>query len=112
MHYPERWGYMQFSKGNTNNTTFILPYSEEQKRYLWLIYYQEKLWHNAHHTYTDSLIAFDLKNAVEINGNNNVLKIEATEHQFMAFITDNKDGITWTINQEGLVKQLNTRTNE
>ncbi|HEY2583826.1 MAG TPA: carbohydrate-binding family 9-like protein [Mucilaginibacter sp.] len=112
MHYPERWGYLQFSKDNTNNTTFTLPYSEQQKRYLWLIYYQEKLWHNEHHVYTDSLTKFGLESVVKINGSNNTLQIEATEHQFMALITDEKDRITWEINQDGLVKQLNIRTNE
>ena len=112
MHYPERWGYLQFNKGNINNTTFTLPYSELQKRYLWLIYYQEKLWRNEHHVYIDSLEKFGLDKTVTINNEINVLKIEATQHQFMAFITDEKDKITWTINQEGLVKQLNTRTDE
>jgi hypothetical protein len=112
MHYPERWGYLQFSKGNINNTTFSMPYSELQKRYLWLIYYQEKLWFNEHHTYIAPLEKFSLTETVKINDKINSLKIEATEHQFMAFITDEKDKITWTINQDGLVKQLNIRSNE
>lgn len=111
MHYPERWGYLQFNKGNTN-TTFSLPYSELQKRYLWLIYYQEKLWHNEHHVYVGSLEKFGLTKTVKINDAMNDLQIEATGHQFMAFITDKKDNITWTINQDGLVKQLNTHSNE
>jgi hypothetical protein len=112
MHYPDRWGYLQFSKSNANNTPFALPYSEQQKQYLWLIYYKEKQWHKEHHAYSDSLKNLGLESTVNINGNMNTLRIEATEHQFMAFIRDEKDQITWEINQEGLVKQLNTRTNE
>ncbi|MFI5137445.1 MAG: carbohydrate-binding family 9-like protein [Sphingobacteriales bacterium] len=112
MHYPERWGYLQFSKGNTNNTLFNLPYSEQQKRYLWLIYYQERNWYNKHHAYNQSLSKFDLKNSVKVNGNLNDLKIEATAHQFMVFITDKKDNITWTINQEGLISQINPKLGE
>jgi len=109
MHYPERWGYLQFSKSNTNNTTFSVPYFELQKRYLWLIYYQENNWHNKHKAYTALLAKFGLKSVVNINGNHNTLKIEATGHQFMAFITDKKDNITWTINQEGLISQINAK---
>jgi hypothetical protein len=106
MHYPERWGYLQFSTGNTNNTTFNVPYFELQKRYLWLIYYQEMMWHNEHHAYTQSLEKFGLGDEVVINDNKNPLKIEATPHQFMAFIKDEKDNITWTINAEGLIGRL------
>ena len=110
--FPERWGYLQFSKSNTNNTTFNLPYSEQQKRYLWLVYYQEKLWHQEHHTYTQLLKDFNLDSKITINSKVNSLQIEATDHQFMALITDEKDKITWTINQDGLVSQLNTREDE
>jgi hypothetical protein len=109
MHYPERWGYLQFSKSNTNNTAFSLPYAEQQKRYLWLIYYQEELWHDEHHAYTQSLKDCGLDSKVTVNGQANNLQIEATTHQFMALITDEKDNITWTINQEGLIGRLNSR---
>jgi hypothetical protein len=110
MHYPEHWGYLQFNKGNAN--TFTMPYAEQQKRYLWLIYYQEKLWHKDHHAYVQSLESFGLSGNVTVNSNINNLQIEATDHQFMAFITDEKDKITWTINQDGLISQLNKKTDE
>ncbi len=108
MHQPERWGYLQFSKNNANNT-FNLPYSELQKIYLWLIYYQEKIWYKQHHTYTPVLKNFELKSNVTINNYVNALRLEATRHQFIAFVTDKNDKITWTINQEGLVRQLDTK---
>jgi hypothetical protein len=109
MHFPERWGYLQFSKGNTNNTTFTMPYSELQKRYLWLIYYDETKWHDEHGTYVQSLDAFELRNKITINNNTNILQIEATPHQFMALIKDEKENITWTINQEGLIGRIYTK---
>jgi hypothetical protein len=111
MHYPERWGYLQFSKNSANNT-FNLPYFELQKIYLWLIYYQEKLWFKQHHAYTPSLQNFELKGNVTINNNVNTLQIEATRHQFMAFIADKNDKITWTINQDGLVRQLDPKSGD
>ncbi len=109
MHYPERWGYLQFTK---TSATFNLPYAEEQKRYLWLIYYKEKQWYKNHDTYTNSLKSFDLDSAVTVNNKVNTLQIEATQHQFMALIIAKNDKITWTINQEGLVKQLTTKADE
>jgi len=112
MHCPERWGYLSFTKSNTNNTGFSLPYSELQKRYLWLVYYREKLWHRQHHAYTASLKAFGLGKQIMINQNRNALNVEATAHQFMAFIRDKKDIITWAINQEGLVRRYNLLSDE
>jgi hypothetical protein len=109
MHFPEHWGYLQFTKGNMNNSTFALPYFELQKRYLWLIYYQEKRWYDSNHTYTALLKKFDLDDKVTISNNINSLQIEATPHQFMAFIKDEKENITWTINQDGLIQKLSTQ---
>lgn len=40
MHYPERFGYLQFTR--KSDAVFTLSFSEEQKKYLWLIYYRQK----------------------------------------------------------------------
>ncbi len=109
MHFPERWGYLQFSKGNTNNTSFTLPYFEQQKRYLWLIYYHEKQWADEHNAYSALLKDFDLKSEVNINDKINTLQIEATAHQFIAFITDKTDNTIISINQDGLIQKLDSR---
>jgi len=112
MHFPERWGYLQFSKGNTNNTVFTLPYSEQQKRYLWLLYYHQKQWQQEHGTYATSIKKFGLKSKMNIGDKINTLQMEATAHQFVAFITDKTDNITWSINQEGLIGKLKSTPNE
>jgi hypothetical protein len=106
MHYPERWGYLVFNKDVTAKKTFVMPYAEEQKRYLWLVYYQEERWKNEHAGYEESFEKLRLKSNLTINGHPNTLQIEATKHQFMALITDESDNTTWTINQEGLVGRL------
>ena len=109
MHYPERWGYLQFTKANT---IFNLPYSEKQKQYLWLIYYHEKLWYKDHHVYQGALKNFGIDNKATIDSQVNTLQLEATGHQFMALITSDNDKITWTINQEGLISRLTTKADE
>jgi hypothetical protein len=112
MHYPERWGYLKFSKQANDNVAFELPYPEQQKRYLWLIYYQEQAWYRLHHAYEPSLATFELTDKVTINNHINNLQIEATPHQFMAIIKDENDQISWTINQEGLISRLNAKAHE
>lgn len=109
MHFPERWGYLQFSK-NTGNKSFVLPYAELQKQYLWLIYYRQMAWQKLHKAYAPTLTALDIGDNIVINKNNNSLQLEATPHQFIAFITDSRDHITWTINQEGLIRQIKLPT--
>jgi len=111
MHYPERWGYLQFTK-NGNNNTFSLPYAEQQKRYLWLVYYRETMWYDKHDEYLPALHQLGLRGKIWVNKNPNTLQLEATKHQFLALITYSKAKIVWTINQEGLVRQLIKRTHE
>ncbi len=112
MHYPERWGYLQFSRQTVNSVTFNLPYAELQKQYLWLIYYRQKQWLSEHHNYASSLHDLGINELISISKKNNTLKLEATKHQFMAWVTDTKTKVTYAINQEGLVKKLNTPTDE
>jgi hypothetical protein len=40
MHYPERWGYLQFTR--STNKPAVIPVSEQYKSYLWLIYHKER----------------------------------------------------------------------
>jgi len=104
MHYPERWGYLLFSE--RDDTKFEMPYSEQQKKYLWLVYYKQKQWFKDHHEYLSSLKDLGIENKVMVSGNTNELKLEATPHQFMAYIADANTNVTYTIDQDGLVQQL------
>jgi len=112
MHYPERWGYLQFSRLEVNSVTFNLPYAELQKQYLWLIYYRQKQWFKGHRSFALSLRDLGIDEPVTIGKKNNTLKLEGTDHQFMAWITDSESNVTYAINQEGLVRQLNIPTDE
>ena len=106
MHFPERWGYLQFSKNVTGKNAFVMPYTEDQKRYLWLIYYREHLYFRKHFTYALSLDKLGIDSNVVISGEANTLKLEATEHQFMGLIMDGSNNVTWAIDQQGAVNQL------
>lgn len=106
MHFPERWGYLVFSKGPAAEKPFVLPYAEKQRQYLWPIYYNEQRWREQHGSYQPSLDSFGLQNNVMIDGRPNKIQVEATPHQFMALITDTATNSTLTINQEGLIDVL------
>lgn len=105
MHYPERWGYLLFRDHEADDATFKMPYAEEQKKYLWLVYYKQKQWFKDHHQYCTSLNNLGVENKVTITGYTNELKLEATAHQFIAYIADSKTKATYKIDQEGLVQQ-------
>ncbi|HZX58606.1 MAG TPA: carbohydrate-binding family 9-like protein, partial [Mucilaginibacter sp.] len=112
MHYPERWGYLQFSRQTINSVTFNLPYAELQKQYLWLIYYRQRQWFKVHQAYALSLHDLGINESVIIGKKNNTLTLEATKHQFTAWVTDSESKLTCAINQEGLIQQSNMPTNE
>jgi hypothetical protein len=112
MHYPERWGYLQFSKHPANSVTFNLPYAEQQKQYLWLIYYRQMQWFSRHNSYAATLHDLGIDEPVSINKKLNTLKLEATTHQFMALITDSENKATYTINQEGLTGIITSHPDE
>lgn len=112
MHYPERWGYLQFSKQPINSVTFNLPYSEVQKKYLWLIYYRQKQWLNEHKAYAATLHDLGIDDHVSINNKENTLQLEATSHQFMAVIKDSEGKEIWAIDQLGWVQKITDHPHE
>lgn len=112
MHCPERWGYMQFSKQPINSVTFNLPYAEEQKKYLWLIYYRQKQWLSEHKTYAATLHDLAIDEHVSINNKENTLQLEATNHQFMALIKSSGGKEAWAINQLGMVQKITDHPHE
>lgn len=110
MHYPERWGYLQFTK-QTNPVSFVLPYGEEQKKYLWLVYYKQKQWFAKHHVYALSLKQIAVTCKVKVGDKLNQLSMEATPHQFMVFIkADNRPA--FSIDQDGFVQKVKKTTDE
>jgi hypothetical protein len=112
MHSPEHWSYLMFSTHEADDVVFKLPYAEEQKKYLWLIYYRQKQWQREHHAYAKSLGKLGIGGKYDIDGNSNKLTLQATKGQFEAFITDKNTNTTLTINHDGFIEQLNPKPNE
>ncbi|WPU92681.1 carbohydrate-binding family 9-like protein [Mucilaginibacter sabulilitoris] len=112
MHYPERWGYLLFSNHSADDVVFEMPYAEQQKKYLWLIYYRQKEWYKQKHEYAQTLKDLGIESGYDILKKFNNLQLESTKHQFMAFITEGEGSPTYTINQDGFVEPITNNHHE
>ena len=104
MHCPERWGYLQFSKKtkHTEAPEFVMPYSEKQKQYLWLVYYRQNEFSAKNKRYATSLSELGIKETTfNIDGKKNTLTMEATGKQFVVYIQS--DDSRQFVNNDGLV---------
>lgn len=107
MHYPERWGYLFFSKpeGGKAASEYKIPYSESQKRHLWLVYYLQKEYFQKNRYYARDLKDLGLTELnLKVDGKDNKLWMEATSRQFMVYI--NSDENTYSVNDEGLAQMV------
>jgi hypothetical protein len=106
MHYPERWAYLHFSKkgsGDSQNS-FDIPYSEEQKKHLWYVYYLQQDFYQKNGTYATDLVKLGISELdFQIGNKPNRLWMEATTHQFMVFISSDEQEV-FSVNNEGLVQ--------
>lgn len=104
MHAPERWGYLQFStnKAGTKLPEFVLPYSELQRQYLWLVYYKQNQHRNTNGRFAKTLKELGVAENIEIEGKQNKLTMESTSSQFSAVISS-AHSKELRINNEGLV---------
>ena len=103
MHYPERWGYLQFTR--QAGTTFQLPYAEQQKRYLWLVYYRQQQHRQRVGRYAATLADLGIGPHPVVEGRPNHLQLQATAAQFSATVAA-AGSPTIRINYEGLIETL------
>lgn len=105
MHFPERWGYLHFSKKASGDVlnNFTIPNSEQQKQYLWYVYYLQKDYFNKHKAYASDLGQLGINEPqFTLDGRAMQLWMEATSRQFMVYIRD--DEHIYSVNDEGLVQ--------
>jgi hypothetical protein len=105
MHYPERWGYLQFSRNVDAHKRFMLPYPEKQKQFLWSVYYRQKEYFSKYSKYATTIkdLGWNVS-SLDIDGVKNKIDVEATSHQFSAYIDD--EHFRWSVNDEGHINQI------
>lgn len=107
MHYPERWGYLFFSKPEAGKISaeYKIPVSETLKKHLWLVYYLQKEQFQKNGSYAKSLDNLGLSESeFEVEGIDCHLSMEATNRQFMVYLS--AGGIKYSVNDEGLVQVM------
>jgi hypothetical protein len=107
MHYPERYGYLQFStkKAGTAIEESGLPFSEELKKYLWLIYYKQADYFTKNGSYASSLAAIEYPDSgILLKSKNAVVRLHSTGTAFSATIEYDQE--KWQIDHTGLIFKL------
>lgn len=103
MHYPERWGYLQFTR--RAGTTWQLPAAELRKQYLWLVYYRQQEYRQRTGHYAATLAELNIAPQAEVEKQANQLEMAATPYQFTATIAA-AGSPRIRINDEGLIETL------
>lgn len=103
MHYPERWGYLRFTR--QASAAFQLPYAEQQKRCLWLVYYRQKQYRAQHGRYAATLAELKIAPQMAIEHRANQLQLAATAQQFSATVSA-PGTAALRINDEGFIETL------
>jgi hypothetical protein len=103
IHYPELWGYVQFSgrPAGEGNDVFHLRPEEAAKWALRQVYYNEKTYFLNHDKYSGSLAELGI-GGINVPGYQWPPRIAATQNQWEAFLEGEDGGGVW-INQEGQV---------
>ncbi|MFO7446450.1 MAG: carbohydrate-binding family 9-like protein [Ignavibacteriaceae bacterium] len=106
MHYPEMWGYVQFSTGivGSGNAVFNENIEEKVKWFLRQIYYAEKKYFNENKTYTNDFGVLGVQSPA-IKGFAGSPVIECTTNMFEAYLQSEDGAIIISIDDNGLVKR-------
>lgn len=107
MHYPERFGYLQFTR--KPDAVFTLSFSEKQKKYLWLIYYRQKQYQQKNGKYAQTLAELNIERGAKIGERENRLEMNASAKQFTATIKA-ENSPTISINDEGLIENAKPKS--
>lgn len=110
MHYPEMWGYVQFSTNNvgTEKASFIETDIEKAKWYLRQIYYKQRSYYAENGKFTNNLEDLDIKiNSVPgfiippvIESTTNMFEANLLSEDGTTKININNHGLVWEINQK------------
>lgn len=101
MHYPERWGMIQFSKmkAGSEPVHFEMPEDEEIINYLWLVYYKQQNFRAQHKQYATNLEELEIGQKDEFK-----INLAASALQFSVEVKA-KDGSVLSINETGLFRK-------
>jgi hypothetical protein len=109
MHFPERWGMLQFTTNQVNGhkVAFQYPDFEELKKHLWLVYYKQKKYQGEKGRFAKTLSEINIPDTLTVgSGEKLELKLFASDFQFVAELISS-NGIKITLNNDGLIQKNN-----
>ncbi len=106
MHYPEMWGFVQFSEKNvgTAQVPFVRKPDEMAKWLLFHVYYAERSYFKRYGRYTENINDLPIKPQI-VSGYRWPPRIHATDDCFEAILLPEGKGKSWRIRQDGKVWQ-------
>ena len=108
MHYPERWGFAQFSSNPVGSVKaeFQLPVEEKLSKYLWLIYYKQQQFRREYGIYSNELSRLGIPENHKLDNFNLTLDLSADVNKFVATL-ETDDGLKLSIDQSGYFQVIN-----
>ena len=108
MHYPERWGMIQFSKKQVDKQKIDFQNStlSELQKYLWLVYYKQKKYQAENGKYATELSGISIPETMNCASAGALnFQLVATPHQFMLFLTT-ENGTKLSVNENGVIRKF------
>jgi hypothetical protein len=104
MHYPEMWGFVQFSEKIVGSATVMFQekLEENAKWALRQVYYKQKAYHARHNRYADDINDLALKD-FQIPGYKWPPKLKTTWNLYQANVYNSTGKEVWSISQDGRV---------
>jgi hypothetical protein len=104
MHYPEMWGFVQFSEkiAGSGSDEFLYNTEEDVKWALRQVYYKQKTHRALYGMFSDNINELELTQ-LEVSGYQWPPKIQHTESLFEAVLQSTDGNHQWRIKQDGLV---------
>lgn len=108
MHYPEMWGFLQFSGNEVSQggDSFVYQQKENIKWVLRQLYYRQRIYKQQHGHFAEHLNALEAE-TIEFKVQTYTPSLEVTSSLYEIYCTDPATSAIWHINQEGKVWQTN-----
>lgn len=108
MHYPERWGMIQFAGTYFDNEKqkFKFPIEEKLNDYLWLIYYKQNQFKKENGVFAESLTKLEIPKNGKVDDILFQLELKTGDGKFIA-VLETENGKKLSLNQSGYFQILN-----
>lgn len=104
MHFPERWGFIQFASGAPGETaaSFQLPERELFAKHLWHVFYAQRDFFREHKSFCPDLYQLGIAANGKEDSTHFLLKMNASDDAYTVMLRTT-EGLMISINEDGLL---------